>query len=81
MEDTRDRDMSVPRENIAVVRTTIFEMYKKKEHVTLDTLLKKLQDRIATRITAWKWGRTTLYRLLTTKMNFNYGMKKTDMRL
>lgn len=73
----RNRNMEVPDEMIGSVRESIMGMYKKKEPVTLDTLLSKLQDKIATRNSGWKWGRTTLYNFLTNRMSYSYKMRKT----
>ena len=51
-------------------------MYQAKEHVTLDTLLGKLKERVATRQSGWKWSRSTLYKFITSKMNFIHKDRK-----
>lgn len=68
--------MAVPEEMIATVRRAIMGMYKKKQHVTLDTILAQLKEN-KTRQTKWQWCRTTLYTFLTTSMNYVYKPKKS----
>ncbi|KAF1333717.1 hypothetical protein FI667_g2536, partial [Globisporangium splendens] len=76
--DERARDMNVPDEFIPIVRQVIMDMYTAKEHVTLNTLLAKLQDQsITTRSTTWKWSRATLHRFLTAKMRYSYGQRRS----
>ena len=75
--EEKNRGMTVPDEHIAVVWKTLMEMYHQKEHVTINSLFSKLNKRINTRNTGWTWGRTTLYRFLTTKMGYSYTTRKT----
>lgn len=77
--DLRDRKMTVPQRCIPQVRKTIMGMYKAQEHVTLDTILTKLQAKRGGRIkhTKWKWSRTTLYNFLIKQMNYCYKSKKS----
>ena len=76
--DIREREMSVPEEFITIVRKTIMTMYKAKEHVTIDTILGKLQANKGGRKkhAKWIWSRTTLYNFLVKKMHFVYKKKK-----
>ncbi|TMW55725.1 hypothetical protein Poli38472_010607 [Pythium oligandrum] len=76
-EEERDRAMEVPPSFAGDVRDAIFDMYAAKQHVTLDTLLKTLQDKRVTRTSGWKWSRSTLYRFLTDTMHYTYGKRRT----
>ena len=64
-----ERKMSVPEEFISIIWKTIFTMYKAKEHVTIDTILGKLQANKEGRKkhAKWIWSRTTLYNFLVKK--------------
>jgi len=75
--EKQDRDMEVPESIIPHIRKVIMGMYQQKKHVTLDTLLLQLKNKLSTRQTKWKWSRTTLYKLLTSRMNYNYTEKKS----
>ena len=76
-EDTRERDTDVPEKCIQVVRKPLIKMYKKKEHVTIETLYNKLSERVNTSKNGWKWSQSTLYRFITTKMGYSYTMQKS----
>ena len=52
-------------------------MYKNKKHVTLNTLLQPLKERVATRTLQWKWAKATLHRFLTNIMHYCYTDKKS----
>jgi len=76
-DEERDRAMVVPHSLAGPVRDAIFDMYAEKKHVTLDTLLKRLEELRVTRMSGWKWSRSTLYRFLTDKMHYTYGKRRT----
>ena len=75
--DKRNRDMVISDESISLVCETIFSLYREKVLVTLNSVLGKLQAKIQTRNSGWKWSRSTLYRMLTKKMNYTYSTKKS----
>ena len=70
--EKRNKCMQPGTKCIVLVHNTIFNMYKEKENVTLDSLLAKLFE---TRNFCWRWSRTTLWRLLTNEMDYSYGEK------
>ena len=69
--------MDVPLEMILYIWNILMQMYQAKVHVTLDTMLGKLKERLETRQLGWKWSRSTLYKLLTSKINFIYTDRKS----
>lgn len=70
-----ERDMVVSDIFIGIVKEAILGMYSEKKHVTVDSLLNELQNSTATRLTEWRWSRSTLYRFLVNKMNYSYGQR------
>ena len=70
--ETRERGMEAGEEFILIVRKTIMKMYGEKIHLTLDSLLHKLKEKVSTRNSFWKWERTTLYRFMTSKIGYSY---------
>ena len=73
--ETRNRERTVSESFYPVIRSTIFRMFHNKNHVTLDTLQKELEQLPRTRSNGWKWSRATLHRVLTDNMQFTYGKR------
>ena len=56
------------------------KMYEEKIPVTLDNLQAKLEERVMTRQSGWKWCRSTLYKFLTTKMGYSYTNQRSHYK-
>ena len=69
--EVRERGMLMDEAEASFIRVAIAQLVLRKVHVTLDLLLDELHT-----MCDWRWGRSTLYRALTTRCGFKFNKRR-----